>query len=50
MKKASSNKVDERRAEYDLRELPKDGLRGKYAEAYRAGASLVQGGIGGKSR
>jgi len=32
---------DELRSEYDLRELLKDGVRGKYAEKYSAGTNLV---------
>ena len=32
---------DELRPEYNLRELLKGGVRGKYAERYRAGTNLV---------
>ncbi len=32
---------DELRPQYDLRELLKDGVRGKYAARYRAGTNLV---------
>jgi len=32
---------DELRPEYDLRELLKGGIRGKYAKRYRAGTNLV---------
>ena len=32
---------DELRPEYDLRELLKGGVRGKYARRYRAGTNLV---------
>jgi len=32
---------DELRPEYDLRELLKDGVRGKYAERYKEGTNLV---------
>lgn len=32
---------DELRPEYDLRQLLKDGVRGKYAERYKAGTNLV---------
>ena len=32
---------DELRPEYDLKELLKGGVRGKYAERYRAGTNLV---------
>jgi hypothetical protein len=33
--------TDELRPEYDLRELLANGVRGKYAERYRAGTNLV---------
>lgn len=43
MKKESSNSVeDDLRPEYDLGELLKGGVRGKYAEQYRAGVNLVR--------
>jgi hypothetical protein len=32
---------DELRSEYDLRELLKEGVWGKYAQQYRAGTNLV---------
>jgi hypothetical protein len=32
---------DELRPEYDLKELLRNGVRGKYAERYRAGTNLV---------
>jgi hypothetical protein len=32
---------DELRPEYDLRELLKGGVRGKYAKRYRSGTNLV---------
>ena len=32
---------DELRPEYDLRELLKGGVRGKYVERYRSGTNLV---------
>lgn len=32
---------DELRSEYDLSEILKDGVRGKYAEQYRRGTNLV---------
>jgi hypothetical protein len=32
---------DELRPEYELPKLPKGGVRGKYAERYRAGSNLV---------
>lgn len=42
MKKKSTNEMsDELRSEYELRALLKDGIRGKYAERYRAGTNLV---------
>ena len=33
--------VDELRPEYDLGQLLKDGVRGKYADRYREGTNLV---------
>ena len=41
MKRTDSKKTDELRPEYDLRELMKGAVRGKYAKAYRAGTNLV---------
>lgn len=42
MKKKFENEMkDELRSEYDLRELLKGGIRGKYAERFRAGTNLV---------
>ncbi len=42
MKKASLSKVDDDlRPEYNLRELLKGGVRGKYTKRYRAGTNLV---------
>jgi hypothetical protein len=42
MRKRTVNETgDELRSEYDLGELLKDGVRGKYAERYRAGTNLV---------
>jgi len=41
MKKSKNEMTDELRPEYDLSELLKDGVRGKYAERYRAGTNLV---------
>ncbi len=32
---------DDLRPEYNLQEMLKDGVRGKYAERYRAGTNLV---------
>lgn len=40
-KKRKSEIDDELRPEYDLQELLKGGVRGKYAERYRAGTNLV---------
>lgn len=43
MKKQSSTDIeDELRPEYDLRELLKNGVRGKYAARYREGTNLVR--------
>jgi uncharacterized DUF497 family protein len=42
MKKDSDQEMDDDlRPEYDLTQLLKDGVRGKYAERYRAGTNLV---------
>jgi hypothetical protein len=41
MKKHSDKKNDELRPEYDLRQLLKGGVRGKYAKRYQAGTNLV---------
>ena len=40
-KKPTNEMDDELRPEYDLRELLKGGVRGKYAQRYRAGTNLV---------
>ena len=40
-KKPKSDMRDDLRPEYDLRELLKGGVRGKYAQRYRAGTNLV---------
>jgi len=40
-KKSKTEMSDELRPEYDLRKLLKGGVRGKYAERYRAGTNLV---------
>jgi hypothetical protein len=40
-KKPKTEMDDELRPEYDLRELLKGGVRGKYAQRYRAGTNLV---------
>jgi hypothetical protein len=43
MKKNKTNEMqDELRPEYDLRQLLKTGVRGKYAERYQAGTNLVR--------
>ena len=42
MKKSFQNEMDdELRPEYDLRELLKGGIRGKYVEQYSAGTNLI---------
>ena len=41
MKKSGSKTTDELRPEYDLRQLLKGGVRGKYAKRYEAGTNLV---------
>jgi hypothetical protein len=41
MKKKMTEINDELRPEYDLKSLLKDGVRGKYAQTYRAGTNLV---------
>ena len=42
MKKDSEQEMDDDlRPEYDLTQLLKGGVRGKYAERYRAGTNLV---------
>jgi hypothetical protein len=41
MKKPRSKSSDELRPQYDLGELLKEGVRGKYAKAYRSGTNLV---------
>lgn len=40
-KEITSEMEDELRPEYDLAELLKDGVRGKYASRYRAGSNVV---------
>jgi len=40
-KRYTSEMDDELRPEYDLRELLKGGVRGKYVARYRAGSNLV---------
>jgi len=41
MKRSANNARDELRPEYDLRELLKRSVRGKYAQRYRAGTNVV---------
>jgi hypothetical protein len=41
MKKRIDKMDDELRPEYDLRQLLKGGVRGKYAKRYQAGTNLV---------
>ena len=41
MNKHSDKTLDELRPEYDLQQLLKDGVRGKYAKRYHAGTNLV---------
>ncbi len=41
MKNSQDELTDELRPEYDMRELLRTGVRGKYAERYRAGTNLV---------
>ena len=41
MKKLRNKMNDELRPEYDLRQLLKTGVRGKYAKRYHAGTNLV---------
>ncbi len=40
-KKSKVDKTDELRPEYDLRELLKDGIQGKYADRFQEGTNLV---------
>lgn len=39
--KSKARSEDDLRSEYDLRELFKNGVRGKYAKSYQAGTNLV---------
>jgi len=39
--KSKSEMADDLRPEYDLGQLLKDGVRGKYADRYREGTNLV---------
>jgi hypothetical protein len=41
MRKRRTQVNDELRPEYDLRQLLKTGVRGKYAKRYHAGTNLV---------
>jgi hypothetical protein len=40
-KKSKGEKADELRQEYNLRELLKGGVQGKYADRFREGTNLV---------
>ena len=40
-KKSKGEKVDDLRPEYDLRELLRDGVQGKYVDRFREGTNLV---------
>lgn len=40
-KKSKKDNNDDIRSEYDLRELFKNGARGKFAEQYKAGTNIV---------
>ncbi len=40
-KKSKGDKSDDLRPEYDLRELLKDGVQGKYADRFQEGTNLV---------
>lgn len=40
-KKSKGEKADELRPEYDLGELLKEGIQGKYADRFREGTNLV---------
>ena len=39
--KSKDDKSDDLRPEYDLRELLKDGVQGKYADRFQEGTNLV---------
>jgi len=41
MKRPMNEMTDDLRPEYDLRQLLKGGVRGKYAKRYKAGTNLV---------
>lgn len=40
-RKSKDEKADELRPNYDLRELLKDGVQGKYADRFRKGTNLI---------
>jgi len=40
-KKSKDDKSDDLRPEYDLRELLKDGVQGKYADRFQEGTNLI---------
>ena len=40
MKKPQDEQTDELRPEYDMKELLRTGVRGKYAERYREGTEV----------
>ena len=40
-KKSKDDKSDDLRSEYDLRELLKDGVQGKYVNRFQKGTNLV---------
>jgi len=40
-KKSKDEKSDDLRPEYDLRELLKDGVQGKYADRFQEGTNLI---------
>ncbi|MBW2004625.1 MAG: hypothetical protein JRI72_08430 [Deltaproteobacteria bacterium] len=40
-KKSKDEKTDDLRPEYDLRELLKDGVQGKYADRFQEGTNFV---------
>jgi hypothetical protein len=40
-KKSKDERTDDLRPEYDLRELLKGGIQGKYADRYKEGTNLV---------
>jgi len=41
LKKLKDENIDELRPEYDLKELLKGGIQGKYADRYREGTNMV---------